>query len=311
MKINGIDISYYGAKQIKVMPGQRDISNGSELVGGIAVPILCAPDIGLKTYEIVLAVHGTSREAMWRSAAGIVALFENGAVSVKLDGFNNIFQMALTGVKHEEYGPNKDRWHTLILECKGYEHGEEVKCAAGVGIRTPGGSTSEYTDEMIYPMQVERGTRMVLMGIEIEQTYTVESENDTDEPRIIGKRAPILGEIKIEGVCMDRFGNSLGAIEVVSVGDETSIKIEKGTGKITKDSENGWATNHYEEVSVKMPSPPVCTGNGGIYRDEQIIKISAKFYGMNYGQGHAMKTCGAWARYRHVTVRFSYIPIYI
>ena len=115
MRINEKDISMYNAKQISVMPGQRDISNGSEMVGGVFVPVLCAPDVGLKTYEIVLAVYGMSRETMWRNAAGIVALFGNGPVTVKLDGFNSMFRMALTGVKHEYNGPCKERWHTLIL----------------------------------------------------------------------------------------------------------------------------------------------------------------------------------------------------
>ena len=45
MLINGIDISRYGAKQMKVTPGKRTVANESEMAGGLFVPVMCTPEI--------------------------------------------------------------------------------------------------------------------------------------------------------------------------------------------------------------------------------------------------------------------------
>ena len=109
MLINGIDISRYGAKQMKVTPGKRTVANESEMAGGLFVPVMCTPEIGLKEYEIAVAVHGDSREEIWRHTDMVVALFGRGPAAVKLDGFTSTFQLSLSGVRQEEYGPKLDR----------------------------------------------------------------------------------------------------------------------------------------------------------------------------------------------------------
>lgn len=304
MLVNGTDIAYYGAKQMKVTPGKREVTNESEMTGGLLTPVMCAPEFGLKEYEIALAVHGGSREEIWRRVGGIVALFGKGSAAVKLDGFSSTFRLALNGVNQEEYGPNLDRWHTITLECRGYEYGEE-KEERILTLKYDTAQNGVYEDFICRTtgiISIIPGMHMALMGIKAEQIYVVENGDATNDYRFIGKCAPILGEIEIGGVCMSRPGESLGVVKITATGDETSIEIEKGTGIATGHSENGWATNH-KGFTVDMPSPPVCIGSGGGYGERQDITISMKFY--------RQSSEAPWVRYREMQFTFLYTPIYI
>lgn len=304
MVINRTDISYYGAKQMKVTPGKRTVTNESEMAGGLFVPAMCAPEIGLKEYEIVLAVHGESREDIWRRADMIVALFGKRPAVVKLDGFSSTFRLALNGVNQEEYGPNRDRWHTLTLQCRGYEQGEEV-VERILTLRydtAENGIYEDFTCSTSGIISIIPGMRRALMGIKVEQIYVVENGDATNDYRFIGKCAPIRGEIEIGGVCRSRSGESLGAVKITAAGDETSIEIEKGTGIATGHSENGWATNH-KGFAVDMPSPPVCIGSGYGPGERQDVTFNMRFFRQNSEE--------PWVRYRKMRFTFSYTPIYI
>ena len=308
MLINGIDISHYGAKQMKVTPGKRTVANESEMAGGLFVPVMCTPEIGLKEYEIAVAVHGDSREEIWRHTDMVVALFGRGPAAVKLDGFTSTFQLSLSGVRQEEYGPKLDRWHTLILECKGYECGKEVVRTFGstrVIDTMENGVNEDYKFELQVELPIMQGMRPALLGIKIEQVYVVESGDVTNEYEFIGKCAPIWGELKISGVCMNRSGESLGPVEISAWGDETSIEIEKGTGIAVGDSANGWSDD-MAGFTVDMPSPPVCVGSTGKYPKYQRIFFKWKFY-----RPPADERQGQWVRYRRIRHTLSYTPIYI
>ncbi|MEY8428291.1 hypothetical protein AALA00_11365 [Lachnospiraceae bacterium 46-15] len=293
MKINGVDISTYNAKQIKVTPGKRTITNESETIGGYGVEIMLAPEFGIKTYEIMLVVYGNNREEIWENVDRIVNLLRNPS-DVKLDGFKHNFRLALSAVRQEEHGPALSRWHTVTLECKGYEFGEVKEFS----VESP---VFEF-HRMTYP---DKDTRIqefdmggilenlgdgnivpVPLGIKIEQTY---KENEI--PHII------FGDIEIHGVCMGRRGKDMGSIVIKPRSFETVVEIQGSTGKVKSHLQSGEISTG--DLGVYMPCVPVC----GF--EVQPVKIVTSLYA---GGG---STLAPWVLYKQLKYTFSYTRVFI
>lgn len=253
MKINGVDISAYNAKQIKVTPGKRTIINESAVMGGCGIPIMFAPEFGIRTYEVVIAMWGNNREEIWENVDRILTLLRNPS-DVKLDGFKHNFRLSLSAVQQEEHGPGQIGWHTVTLECKGYEYGEMKEFS----IMSP---VFEFRDTMCYPDKITKivkfdmgdaldkmGDKNIIpvpLGIKIEQIY----EQD-------GTPHAIFGTTEISGICKNNMGKNMGNLAIETMDLQTGVEFRGETGKSI-----AW---HQGQVSntanlhVDMPCIPTC-----------------------------------------------------
>lgn len=122
MKINGIDIAEYGARQWNVTPSYVSLKNESEMLDGALRPLMLPGKIGMKKYKVSVMLQGTTRQEMWTNGSRLVAGLLSPAI-VKLDGFKNNFMFVLVNPSQAE--SCLKRFHKATLELEGYEFGDE------------------------------------------------------------------------------------------------------------------------------------------------------------------------------------------
>lgn len=220
MKVNGVDISAYEAKQWNIAPGKRSIGNGSEMAEGIRVPVMLDPDFGLKEYTIKLNIHGEGRKKIWENASGVLKLF-SGVAEAELDGFNDrFFTLSLKGADLAEYGDRKDRWGILTLTCTGYEHGYLMAATLSDELLFADGKSEvtyeAYTDSLhLNASQQEspKTTAPVPVNVHIAQVNVCRDNGEWFDG-LKGKRYPMYANITIEGLCRNRAGKDLGPLGI-------------------------------------------------------------------------------------------------
>lgn len=123
LRINGTDISLYGAKQHTVEMGYGEIKNNSEWVDGCNTPIMLSGTTGFKKIKVTVILKGDTREQIWKNGSQLIAQLLNPAV-VELDGFSHKFCVYLKNVSQAERDIQK--WHKATLELIGYEFGNQM-----------------------------------------------------------------------------------------------------------------------------------------------------------------------------------------
>lgn len=224
MKVNGVDISRYNARQWNIEPGKRTVTNASEMLDGVSVPAMTAPSFGLREYAVTIRIRGGSRTEIWNNASRILSLFR-GVSEVEMDGIGgagtHMFTLSLKGVDQEEYGRMKAGWGILRLSCVGYEHGGtvtawlekelelpvqdgeigEVECAFAID-----GAELQYSSLPSPPT-----TASVITDITLSQT-NICTEDDRYFLGLSGHHYPIYASVEIGGLCRDTFGNDKGSL---------------------------------------------------------------------------------------------------
>ena len=122
MKINGTDISIYGASQWNVTPELSSLTNASQWIAGALSPLLLPARAGMKKMKVSVMIKGNSRGEIWENARKLVARLLAPS-EIELDGFPNKFRMVLTNAGSAEL--SLQNFHKATLELAGYEHGEE------------------------------------------------------------------------------------------------------------------------------------------------------------------------------------------
>lgn len=123
MRINGIDIAIYGAKQHTVEMGFADIGNKSEWVEGNSMPLMLAGTIGFKTIKVTVILEGNSREEIWQRGNCLISSLLKPSV-VTLDGFTHNFYVYLKNAVQAEEA--LQRWHKATLQLVGYEYADQT-----------------------------------------------------------------------------------------------------------------------------------------------------------------------------------------
>ncbi len=123
MKINGIDIKIYQAKQWNVEPAFATITNSSEWTTGSISPLMMNTEAGMKKIKVSVIVRGKERQVIWKNASALIAALSKPS-EIELDGFDNAFYMVITNASQAELA--LQRFHKATLELVGYEHGAEV-----------------------------------------------------------------------------------------------------------------------------------------------------------------------------------------
>lgn len=193
MKVNGIDVKNYMARQCQVVKGYCSISNSSKWPSKSLHPVLNDNEIGMKPLKIVLSVRGNGREEIQRNISNFLSLLRE-PVEIELDGFNNRFYGILK--KHESAESSKRRWHTLTLQFEGYEHGTERET---------------YTTEKEFVIYNDG-------NLKTPCTVEITPQNS-------------LSEIKVSGAGKDFYIRNLSVGQTVIVDGQTGLMTEEGRNK--------------------------------------------------------------------------------
>lgn len=200
MKINGIDISEYGARQWNVTPAFSSIYNKSQWIEGAAAPLLLKSGIGMKKIKVCVMLEGEGRDIIWGNARKLITALLSPA-EIKLDGFTNLYHVALNNASSAELSLQK--FHKATLELVGYEHGEEIS-VSGMGSR-----------------------------------FYINNPGDAETPAVmeittfIGKTS-----ITIKGLVRDRYTQEEKPITVKRISQRKKIVLDGEKGLFTEDGIN-------------------------------------------------------------------------
>lgn len=224
MKVNGVDIARYNARQWNIEPGKRTVTNASEMLDGVSVPAMAAPIFGLREYTITIRIRGSSRTDVWNNASRILSLFR-GVSEVELDGIGgagtHMFTLSLKGVDQEEYGRMKAGWGILKLSCVGYEHGGVT--TAWLDREFDFSDTDNWIATTSHTFAIEEAelqcaslpsaptTTGVITDVILSQT-NICAEDGEYFSGLAGHYYPIYAQVKIEGICRDLQGRDMGEL---------------------------------------------------------------------------------------------------
>lgn len=198
MRIDGEDIAVYGAKQWNVEINYSELSNQCEWLSD--TPLMLPGESGFKTIKVSVILEGAGREALWKNGQRIVAKLLKPC-TVELDGFKNLFYVALKNAQQAE--KDMQRWHKATFDLLGYEYGKEITV-----------STSA-------------------------RTLAVDNPGNLDTPAII-EMIPDIGRtsIVLNGACWNRYTGKDNPITVNRLFKDQKIIINGETGLITEAGAN-------------------------------------------------------------------------
>ena len=90
MRINGLDIKKYGAKQLTVDISTSSISNNSEYNINALLPMFLDGNISFKNIDVCLLFKGNSRDEILENISNLISKLL-GEVTLNLDGYTNLF----------------------------------------------------------------------------------------------------------------------------------------------------------------------------------------------------------------------------
>ena len=201
MKINGIDIRKFGARQHRVTVGHQSFKFSNEWLTGDVLPFMgiCTP--GFKSVSITLVIKGKTRSAILEKRSELLGLF-TGPVTIDLDKNAHHFCGVLKS--HKETEVAKQRWHNLDLEFECYEYGDDI---SEDGTQT----TNNVTLDMINP-----GTAASPCVVEITPGITA-------------------SEITLTGICRNPVTGADMPVAIPDVTQNKKIVLDGITGLITED----------------------------------------------------------------------------
>lgn len=199
MRINGLDIKKYGAKQLTVDISTSSISNNSEYNINALLPMFLDGNISFKNIDVCLLFKGNSRDEILENISNLVSKLL-GEVTLNLDGYTNLFNVVLKDSKTEK---TKSKYtYKKVLNFIGYEYKEQII----EEVNRVTSKTLNITGNLITPAIVEVTPTTDLVDIRIEGL--------ADDPIIIknltaNKKVVIDGELQkvtIDGI--NKYGDT-------------------------------------------------------------------------------------------------------
>lgn len=200
MRIDGKDISVYGAKQHTVEMNYGEISNKSEWVEGCNAPIMVSGKTGFKKIKVTVVLKGASRNEIWENGSKLVAKLINPVI-VELDGFKNKYFVYLKNVSQAEQ--SIQRWHKATLELIGYEFGNQITIMAS------------------------------------DTTFQIMNEGTLEAPAIL-ELTPAIGKVSmvISGIVRDTVTREDKPVIIRNLTKDKTIIIDGEKGLVTEEGEN-------------------------------------------------------------------------
>lgn len=123
MKVNGIDISTFSAKQLRYEIEHREVDSQSEWPTALETPVMEKSTKGFKTITVSVAVYGKGKETVIRNRSDLLAIMYE-ELELELDGYSNRFECVLDKITVKE--SIKRKCHEVTLKFIGYEFGTEI-----------------------------------------------------------------------------------------------------------------------------------------------------------------------------------------
>lgn len=127
MKINGVDISVFNGKQLKVDIQTSSIEINKEWLKKALIPLTLSSKVSYKQIKLEILFKGNSRDEILKNISNLTAKLKKETELI-LDGYSNKYIAALSN-KSTEKTISKFRY-LLKLEFEGYEVGNQVTEAA-------------------------------------------------------------------------------------------------------------------------------------------------------------------------------------
>lgn len=201
MKINGINIDRYSARQYRVDFGQSELKNDTEWIERASLPLFSTNYNLFKELTVRLLVYGSGREDIRNKISEIISHLLEPA-ELELDGYTRQFTGILTKMDVDEGSDAaRKRFQILKLQFDTYEHGERVETEkdqweSSVQVNNPGN---------------------------IRSPAVIEITPRTD-----------LAALTVSGICMDGFGQDI-PVTIETLKNGSTIKIDGITGVIEED----------------------------------------------------------------------------
>lgn len=122
MKVNGIDIRKYNAKQLTAEVLPPSISVDYEIITGAALPAEFDTDMPLGTLKLCLYFRGKDRNNIIRNMSDFLENFGQSSI-LQVDGYKGYYKAFVSGTDYTKLKV-KDRYK-LDLELKGYFYDTE------------------------------------------------------------------------------------------------------------------------------------------------------------------------------------------
>ena len=94
MKVNGIDISIFSAKQLRYEIEHREVNSQSEWPAALETPVMEKSTKGFKTITVAVAVYGKGKEDVIHNRSDLLAIMYE-KLELELDGYSNRFELTI------------------------------------------------------------------------------------------------------------------------------------------------------------------------------------------------------------------------
>lgn len=138
MTINGTNITTWSAVQHHIDIGHHEVNRDSQWIRSAILPHFGAGYIGFKTLDVDMLVYGDNREQIIGKTSNLLAVLQDGPVSLDLDDYTHNFEVVLKSYKVSEFVMR--RVHKVSLSFIGYEYGAEILATGrgSVALTNPG-----------------------------------------------------------------------------------------------------------------------------------------------------------------------------
>ena len=133
MRVNGIDISAFSAKQLRYEIEHREVESQSEWPAALETPVMKKGAKGFKTITVSVAVYGKGKEAVILNRSNLLAIMYE-KLELELDGYSNHFECILDKITVKE--AIKRKCHEVTLKFIGYEFGTEISTSITGTVKT-------------------------------------------------------------------------------------------------------------------------------------------------------------------------------
>lgn len=230
MKVNGIDVRKYNAKQltVEVLPPSLKISY--EILPGAAIPVEFDTDMELGKIKLCVYFRGKDRTTILRNMSKFLMNFKESCI-IDVDGYKGKFKAFSSSSDYTKMKV-KDRYK-LNITCDGYFYDEELSLKYDgitettierVGTRTSPVSIDIYAKEALKNYVINGfEDEIIIENLEKGKTITIDGEK---------------GNVTKEGV---------NAFEKVSMWEFPKIK---GNMKLKFSNENAIVTIRYKPMWI-------------------------------------------------------------
>lgn len=188
MRINGVDIRTYGAKQLTVKTAPPKMTANYEMLTKALLPTEYDSDIPLGTMTVTIYFREKDRAALERTMSSFMRQFRSSCVLDEIKGFKGKYKAFLTNEEYQDTLVKEKK--ILSLEFAGYFFDDEIRSVYNG--KTSGKLRADGSRDM--PCSIEVTAREELENFEVklnDESYTIASLGLGERIRIDGTKGKV------------------------------------------------------------------------------------------------------------------------